>query len=169
MINRQRLLVSLSTLAFIVVVGFTYLLLDGPIPHLLAPFAIPVLMIAVAADVVRFRLQLRREVVALAEFLFARYDEDEQWARVVAALPREARIFDDLEAKRRVVEFLKGKGVSVHDVLRSTGSPGQGEHAVRVMRILASPYADHRDFRTEWLETSRSRAVANRTFRASAR
>lgn len=159
MIHLRRMTVTGYAIGLVVLFAGAYLLVGGPSPDVLVPITAFGLMVGAVADVVRFRLRVRREVGALAEFLLARFLEDEQWVRRIGVSQREARIAADIEAKRRVVEVLESKGRSAFDVLRQIGSASGGEHAVKVMRILARPYADHRDFRPEWLDAASPRAA----------
>lgn len=80
----------------------------------------------------------------LAEFLTARLDEDESAARDVWTTQHndphqlfvrdqpDARALADVEAKRRIVRECRRAGF------------------LRVLRLLAMPYADHPDYDERW-------------------
>lgn len=83
--------------------------------------------------------------MTLTDFLLARIAEDEMRARLAARQDwMDRRLLAECEAKRRIV----GR----HDVVDAAGGcafcgePAPCEH----LRILASVYADHRDYDERW-------------------
>ena len=100
--------------------------------------------------------------MTLTEFLLARIAEDEEWARWAgiaqdaersrgvafvsslgsSSVTSSGRVLADCEAKRRIVEFWPHHS--------------DGAYKEYVLRALASVYADHEDFREEWLPLRRS-------------
>jgi len=109
---------------------------------------------------------------SLAEFLLARFAEDEERARAARGYQTGSRyegqppdwqlhierwspamVLADLDAKRRIVELHPSE-----DEWRDEGEQGS-EYCVEnpawttwteVLKLLALPYADHLDYRQEW-------------------
>jgi len=85
--------------------------------------------------------------VTLTEFLLARIAEDEAGAERAEFIAdfNQARILDECEAKRRIVE-------ECVDGLRYDIDCGEGHGTSfeNILQILALPYIDHPDFRDEW-------------------
>ena len=69
----------------------------------------------------------------------------DEWAEHVYEVHQSQRVLREVEAKRRIVE-------SCVYVLRATGKAqlGWAAQGDAVLRILASAYSDHPDFREEW-------------------
>jgi hypothetical protein len=109
-------------------------------------------------------VEVTAQTLTLADFLAARFDEDEGWAPTrhtllclrtgcetcifgddedtiaaerVCTCGYPARVLAECEAKRRIVELMSDE---VEYVVYSDD----------VLRALALPYADHPDFRPEW-------------------
>jgi hypothetical protein len=83
------------------------------------------------------------DIDALAEFLLARYDEDEAWADHLWFEGDRDRWLADIKAKRRVVEECRALDSETCDCCAF----GRADD---MLRALASPYADHHDYRQEW-------------------
>jgi hypothetical protein len=118
--------------------------------------------------------------LTLADFLLARIAEDEEAAKeenslflrnhgpgallreldgyglhwMTSSVTTAAHVLAESEAKRRLIAFAEGTVASMD--LQIQGEWGSGpilpEHdeALRMLRILALPYADHPDYREEW-------------------
>lgn len=106
---------------------------------------------------------------AIVEFLQARLDEDEQTARRIKATRHGAlvvapgdgespSVFEvrsdrlaEVEAKRQIIEH----NARLHQMADPATHPGQ-EYVLAagasdyVLRLLALPYANHKDYREEW-------------------
>ena len=99
--------------------------------------------------------------MTLTEFLLARIAEDEEWAMTSAStstpgsftrdnygalLIQPTRVLAECEAKRRIIELANEQWGELD--LYTTGEiPPEW---VRVLELLALPYADHPDYRQEW-------------------
>jgi hypothetical protein len=99
--------------------------------------------------------------LSLTEFLLARYAEDEEWAKTagdaylrqhgLAAWLSEpptpglfSRVLADLEAKRQIVAMWQKANAN------REGTSDIESVLDDVLRLLATPYADHPDYREEW-------------------
>jgi hypothetical protein len=90
----------------------------------------------------------------LIEFLMARIAEDEEWARLSAGpLYSDAepgtpgysgRVLAECEAKRNLLNWHRQYDTD------EAGEPHGREDQCPTWRLLASPYADHPDYRSEW-------------------
>jgi hypothetical protein len=87
------------------------------------------------------------EAVTLAEFLLARYDEDEHAAvHIIGGMRRAGKD----QAKRRLLELVELR--SIVKALDDDPWCHDGGYAYIefVLRRLAAVYADHPDYREEW-------------------
>src|SRR6266545_4502609 len=96
--------------------------------------------------------------MTIVEFLTAHYDEDEQMIRVgESGLPSYwvRNVLADIAAKRRIVELLEEplivapSGYGNDQIQINTAIDHAAERA-KIMKLLASVYADHPDYRPEW-------------------
>lgn len=65
-----------------------------------------------------------------------------------------ARALAECRAKRQIIEragFVRGRGLDVIDVTRADMTIGTSRALRDVLQQLAAVYADHSDFRDEWL------------------
>jgi Family of unknown function (DUF6221) len=79
----------------------------------------------------------------LTGFLLARLAEDQAQAERFPNWPIQ-RVLDDIAAKRRIVEESRDYSPEL-----SSGDNGEWAFDI-VLRLLASVYADHPDYRQEW-------------------
>jgi hypothetical protein len=77
-------------------------------------------------------------------------DHDEDRAHIARWNP--ARVLAECEAKRRIVdaEVLRDVGPASHYVSPDVHAAIAGRTATPVLRLLALPYADHPEYRSEW-------------------
>lgn len=97
----------------------------------------------------------------LTSFLLARIAEDERHARKLAETDRRPvlslattvnhpeRLLAECEAKRRIVELREGLR-EPSGLLDRVTFPTAGASLDAVLRLLALPYADHAEYRSEW-------------------
>lgn len=97
----------------------------------------------------------------LVEFLRARYGRAAQGARAlphaignIQSLWSPDRLLADVEAKLRIVALM-AVIIEGYDRRHSHGRPTKEHPSVRhnaemTLRLLAMPFADHKDYRPEW-------------------
>jgi len=112
------------------------------------------------SDVVEFlRARMGEDEAVAREFVACEYSGVDAWGEGAdhffeggAGSP--ARVLADVEAKRRLVEHadtVSGMDQQIEGEWGTRGSvPWNEDEGVRILRLLALPYASHPDYRQEW-------------------